>query len=146
MNTAKLKDFVGLTEEKRRITAQLEHIQGELDALSEVLLDQFADEGVRNVNIDGHTIYLQAQLWASAVDGDYERACDALEQSGLGEFVGRRFNSNQLSAWVREHTRDEAGNYPDTLDEHLPVAFLGSIKAEKKWTVRARRSAGNGRT
>ena len=145
LNIERLQTFVALSERKAALTAELDDIRRDLDELEPGLIEQFADDGIRNVNLNGHTVYVQAQLWASPVEGDYERACDALVEAGLAEFVGRRFNSNTLSAWVREHVRDERGDYPEQLDEHLPVAFLGSIKAEKKWSVRIRKSGGKGR-
>lgn len=146
MNTERLRTWVALSERKARLKVELDNVQARLKEMEPELINAFADEGIQNVNLDGHTVYLQAQIWASPVDGDYERACDALVAAGLGEFVGRRFNTNTLSSWVREHVRDEGGNYPDDLEQHLPVAFLGSIKAEKVWSVRTRKAAGKGRT
>lgn len=145
MNIDKVTTFIALSERKAMLAAELDEVRRALDELEPILIEQFADDGIRHINLNGHTVYVQAQLWASPVDGDYERACDALEQSGLSEFVGRRFNSQTLSAWVREHVRDERGDYPEQIDEHLPIAFLGSIKAEKKWSVRVRKSEGKGR-
>lgn len=145
MNTDQLREYVALSARKAALKAELDDIQRQLSELEPQLIEAFADEGVQNINVDGHTVYLSAQLWASPVDGDYERACDALIAAGLGEFVGRRFNTNTLSAWIREYVRDETGNYPDDIQTALPQAFNGAIEARKDWSLRVRKAAGRGR-
>ena len=145
MNTARLRTYVELNTRKKNLRADLDAVQGDLDALMPEILEDFADSGISNININGHTIYLTAQLWASPQDGDYERACDALEAAGLGEFVGRRFNSNTLSAWVREYVRDESGDYPEEPEEALPVALQGALAVSKKWDVRVVKANSKGR-
>ena len=145
MNTDKLRKYVTLTAQKRELMAELDELRECMDVLEAELVEAFADEGIQNVNLDGHTVYLQSQLWAGPVEGDYERACDALDACGLSEFVGRRFNSNTLSAWVREHVQTEGGNYPENIEEALPVALAGAIKVDRKWSVRVRKAAGKGR-
>lgn len=80
---------------------------------------------------------MRRQLWTNARDGDYQSACDALVEAGLGDFVGPRFNTNTLSAWVRE--QGEAGESPEEIAARLPgnLAQALSITESFKLVTRA---------
>ena len=148
MNTARIKKYVELNRRKNELRDDLAATQSEIDALMPEILEDFGDSGISNVNIDGYTVYLTAQLWASPQGGDYERACDALIEAGLGEFVGRRFNTQTVSSWVREHIRGEDGDYPESPEDALAAtqpALAGALSVAKKWDVRCVAAGKRGR-
>ncbi len=66
------------------------------------------------------------------VDGDISRACEALREAGLGEMVQPRFNTNTLSAYLRE--LHENG-------QPLPKQLVGAIEANRVFKVGVRRGS-----
>lgn len=140
MNTGKVHEFVLLTREKRQLEAQLNSVKQSLEELEAELLDQMMDSGIQNMKTPFGTIYLHSQVWASYPKNDdgepqYQDANEALKEAGLGTFVNERFNSNTLSAWVRELPRDDMEN------PILPEQLKGKLDVATKWGVRARLSS-----
>ena len=131
MDSVKLKRFVELEKERREVETRLKSIKEEAKSLTEAILGDFEEAGMTKATIDGVTVYVQRTLWAKALEGDYERACEALRQAGLDVYVHERFNVNSLSAFVRE--RDKAG-------EPLPDAFKGAVDVEERFDVKTRLS------
>lgn len=127
--------LVALTAEKRQLEARLREVVEAIAAQQEPLLEFLADSGVARLTVDGYTIFPYSQTWASAQDGDMQRACDALIAAGLGDMCALRFNAQTLSAWVREELR--AGR-------DLPAEFASAIKVSTTVEIRARRAENGG--
>jgi len=51
-------------------------------------------------------VYVERKLWAKAKDGDKPAVCKALKRCRLGDYVEETFNTNSLSAYVRELDRE----------------------------------------
>mgnify|MGYP003433410470 FL=1 len=94
-------------------------------------LDWMVANGMQSAKVDGMTLYVNRQLWAHPVDGDYPSACEALRQAHLGDLVQERFNVQTLSSWVRERDKD---------GEPLPAAFAGRIEVAEVFRLGARRA------
>lgn len=118
---------------KRELERRLNMLKEELEPLEAAILEDFAADGLSSIRlrVDGHDqlVYLQKQLWAHAVDGDYPRAVRALRRAGLKDLVDQRFNVNTLSAWCRE--RDAAG-------QALPKTFTGAIEVAQVFQIRVK--------
>jgi hypothetical protein len=115
--------LVELQQRKNALQAELAGINKNISNVEQQVLDQFIEGGVQSVKTaTGQTVYLHKQLWANARDGDHERACDALVVAGYGELVQRRFNTNRLSALVREITAESGENgMPPVLKDALAI-------------------------
>ena len=125
-----LKRFVQLEKRRRELESQLKEAKAESGHLEAMLLEKFAESGIASIKVDGLTVYLHRQLWAGPIDGNYIAACEALQAVGLGDMVEPRFNTNTLSAWVRE--RDKEGEaLPPTLSEAIKVTEQFSIRTRK---------------
>ena len=137
MDTNKLRKFATLTAAKRAKTAEIDAIEKELSELQEEILTSMSSEGVSSMRVDlpegRFTISPLRQLWAGAVEGDYERACQALKAAGLGDLVEEKFNTNRLSSVVREM---DAAGVP------LPESFAGAIKVSEVFRLSVRRANG----
>lgn len=119
-------EFALLTKEKKGLNARLAVIQKRLNELEKHLLGYIEQgEFPDSSRVGGLTLYTSTTLWASPVDGDYEGASDALEQAGLGDFVGRRFNSQSLSAYFREERKKRP---LADVEDLLPESLRGVIK------------------
>jgi hypothetical protein len=120
--------FKKLAERKRELEASLREVKNQMAAEQEPLLDELAESGLRSAKLeDGSTIYIHRSVFVGAKDTDYDRACDAFADAGMGEFVQRRFNVNTVSAWYREATAD-GESIPSTLEDVLDVNERVSLR------------------
>lgn len=125
-----LKEFIGLEQQKDELEARLKRVTSRLKQLEQPLLDWFGQLGLQRVTIDDRTAYVHRQLWASAKDGDTQGVCDALKDCQLADLVRERFNTNTLSAYVRE--QDRAGEpLPSALAAVLTVSEVFSLRCVK---------------
>jgi len=125
-----LEALVNATVEKRRIEAELKAAKKAVAKLEEPVREVFARLGVDSLRIAGYSLAPSSTWWAGAFDKDYATACAALREAGLDEFVQERFNTNTVSAWVRELDRTVDGQ------PILPKALLGKLKVSEKQGVR----------
>jgi hypothetical protein len=130
MNVEKLHRFTELETRRRQLQEELRAVDAESLELEAELLSEFERAGIQNMKVNGVTVYLHRQVWANAREGDYDRACAALLDAGLPELVERRFNTNRLSAWVRERTR-EGEEIPDALKDGIEISERFSIRTRK---------------
>lgn len=130
MDTAAIKQFITLTEQKRALEQQLRETTNALAPLQHALREAFSEEGYQHVRLDGYTLYLHHQWWVRPREGDYESACRLLRRARLGKFVGPRFDTNQMSAWVRERLNS---------GERLPQYVERALEVREEISVRARK-------
>lgn len=115
-----LIEFVDKTLEKRELKRKERKIEQRLRELTEEIIEQFEEEEIiESIRVKGYNVRPQRQLWAGCIDGDFERACNALVQSGHGDYVNRRFDGRSVSALIREY--DERGDIPDELKNNLSI-------------------------
>jgi len=130
MNTEELKRFVALEERRRQLEAEVETLKTEAAELEQRLLPQFEQEGFEKITVDGRTVYVERRLWAKAKDGDKAAVCKALKRARLGDYVEETFNTNSLSAYVRELDREERP-LPPSLREVLEVSEVFKLKTRR---------------
>ena len=105
MNMQQLREFVSLENRKKDLDAELKSVKQQLDDLEEALVPQFIEDGVQRMTVDGRTVSIQQDVYASPLN-DREDVVDALKQSELGQYVAENYNTNSLTAFVRELKRD----------------------------------------
>jgi len=127
-----LAEFVRLQEERRKIESTLDSLKEILKVMEEEILGEFERTGMSSAKVDGMTIYLHRQLWAGPKEGDYATACRVMKENGLGDFVSERFNTNTVSAWVREEEKSGRA---------LPAAIAAALNVEEKFTIKTRKGA-----
>lgn len=106
-------------------------VKEEADRLEQQLMEVFAQQSIDRMTMDGHTVYLHSQMWASAKDGQKPELIAALDACGMDHLAQRSLNSNTLSALVREYDNDE---------RPLPAAVEEHVHRTYKYTLRKRRS------
>ena len=131
MNTQELKRFVALEERRRQLETEVDAIKAEASELESRLLPQFEQSGTERIAIDGRTVYVERKLWAKAKDGDKPAVCKALKRAHLGDYVEETFNTNSLSAYVRELDREE---------RPLPSSLRDVLEVSEVFKLRTRRS------
>jgi len=146
MNTAELKEFVALEGEKATIKTRLKAIETRLGELDESLTKQFLDDGIQSTRIDGRTVYLRRDLYASAKDGDKEAVVTALKSCDLGQYVKEEYNASSLTAYVREMVREAEeqaraeGRVIEDPATVLPEHLAATLKVSTVYSVSSRRS------
>jgi hypothetical protein len=128
LDTGAVGRFVEVSREIKDLEDRLKALKSQRDELQEGLLEQFSSAGVSSVRVDGLTVSLRREVWATCKESNYERACAALTAAGLSEFVQPRFNAHTLSAYVRELDRD---------GKPLPKEFDGAIEVSERFSLRA---------
>lgn len=131
MNTEELKRFVALEERRRQLETEVDSIKAEAAELEGRLLPQFEQSGMERVAIDGRTVYVERKLWAKAKDGDKPSVCKALKRCRLGDYVEETYNTNSLSAYVRELDRE---------GRQMPPSLVAVLEVSEVFKLRTRRS------
>jgi hypothetical protein len=146
VNTAELKEFVKLEQEKADIKLRLKNIESRLGELDESLTRQFIEDGIQSTRIDGRTVYLHRDLFASAKDGDKEAVVVALKACNLGQYVKEDYNANSLKAYVREMVREAEeqarieGRVIEDPAKALPEHLAVTLNISTVFSVSSRRS------
>jgi len=144
MNTAELKEFVALEKEKATLKARLKVIDSRLTELDESIAAQFVSDGVQSMRIDGRTVYLHRDIYASAKDGARDAVVAALRDCDLGQYVKEDYNANSLTAYVREMVREAEeqarldNRVIDDPAEALPTGLAATLKISTVFSVSSR--------
>ena len=128
-----MAEYVNLTLEKRKANREARLRDARLKELTEEMLQEFEDSGmVDGIIIHGYNLKPSSVLWASAKDGDYRISCQALIESGHGEYVEPRFDSRKVSKLIREYAAE--GEIPEELENGLNIVEKFSISMTKART------------
>ena len=146
MNLEQLKEFVCLENRKKELDAEQKQVKQQLDDLEEALVPQFIQDGIQKMTVDGRTVSLVHDIYASPLK-EREDVVAALKASELGQYVAENYNTNSLTAFVREVARDvailaerEGRPYgedevlqalPKPLGSALKVSFVHSLRSRK---------------
>ena len=151
MNMEQLKEFVSLEGQKITLDAELKQVKQKLDELEELLVPQFIEDGVPSITVDveGHTrtVRIEQEVYASPLN-DREEVIEALRASELGQYVAENYNTQSLTAFVREvkrevETRAAKENrlydeqevraaLPAPLGTALKISFVHVLRSRKK--------------
>ena len=122
-----LKPYVALHKQKTRLEAELADTKERMKEMEPVLTKSFTDEGLQSINLDGHTVYLNRQIWAGADDkDDMIKVLKAMDDDTWRFLVADNVNSSKLSARVRECERDD-DNMPILPAELRPVIKVAEV-------------------
>ena len=121
-------EYADLTEQRRKLEAEVKRLVTDLAGREEVLVEEFAKTGIQNIKTSaGQTVYLNREIFAKLV-GDHVEALDAFRTAGLGDFVKETVNAQTLRAYVRE------------MDEELPEGLQPYIDITEVFRMRMRSS------
>jgi len=135
MNLA--KQVATLIAEKRRLEDSLRAVKDSISALEPELLNELMEQQMDRLHItveggEKITLYIHRVLWAKPKNGDRQSVVATLKHCGLSDFVTENYNSNTLSAYVRERL---AGG------DHLEPTLDDVIQLDEVISIRGRRSS-----
>lgn len=151
MNMEQLREFVSLENKKRDLDAELKATNQKLDELEDLIIPQFIEAGVPSiaVTVDGatRTLSIYPDVYASPLTDRAEVAA-ALRASELGQYVAENYNSNSLTAYVREVWRevmqaaqrenrvatedDVRAALPKPLGDAIKISLVHKLSSRKK--------------
>ena len=120
-----LRQYKEKREEKAKLSEQLKMIEGEIKLLEDMIINNFADEGIKSINVDGKTITTSSQIWAKIAPDKKEEAKHILRELGLDSIITLNYQS--LSAYIREIVKS---------GEELPEQFRDVIGYHDKVGLR----------
>ena len=146
MNLEQLKEFVCLENRKKELDAEQKQVKQQLDDLEDALVPQFIQNGIQKMTVDGRTVSLVHDIYASPLY-DRDDVVAALKQSELGQYVAENYNTNSLTALVREVKRevesqaqqeqrpydeeDIRAALPAPLSQALKISFVHKLSSRK---------------
>jgi hypothetical protein len=142
--SARLRRFVQLEKERRELESRIKIIEQESSVIKEQLGDELEELRAQGLDsharMDGMTVFLKYQTWALPKDGDTQRLCEAIVESGdqeLEELVHPTVDQKKLSALVKERLQDAADNDKSD-DEILPPSVMEAVHITTKRYVQSR--------
>ncbi len=128
-----VREFAELEKEKKKLEYELEKVKKRISAISPNIMDQFADNGIKNLNVDGRTIFIERKIWAKISDEKTkEEAIEAIKDAGYKILVSEGYNSQQLSSLLREFDKN---------GKDLPEQFKGVIEASEVFKLKSRKAS-----
>lgn len=126
----KVKRIVAIKNQLDELDAQMRALKAEYDKLEPEVIEYMTSEGIQNLAVDGRTVYVKRQIWAS-VNKENPFALDILRDNGLGDFIEEKVNSQRISAYVREFEK-EGKEIPSWCLEALNITEKFSVGMQKK--------------
>ena len=126
----KVKRIVAIKNELDELDGQMKALKAEYDKLEPEVIEYMSSEGIQNLAVDGRTVYVKRQLWASVNQGN-PAALDILRDNGLSDFIEEKVNSNRISSFVREFEKNEE-EIPGWCRDALNITEKYSVGMQKK--------------
>jgi len=111
------------------LDTQLKALKQQYDELEPQVIDYMTKEGLQRLTVDGRTVYVNRQIWAS-VDKTNPQSLGILRENGLSDFIEEKVNGQRISAYVREY--DKSGeDIPGWCNEALRITEKFSVGMRK---------------
>jgi hypothetical protein len=135
LNTDALKEYGKTKIAIKKLEDKAKELKEKALLMEEGLVEHMLSEGIdkisiRDVKYPGLILFIRTDIWESHTTK--EEAIQALKEAGLGDMVQEGFNSQRLSAYIRELERD---NLP------LPKEFEGIIFSKPTQRLIAKRKS-----
>lgn len=126
-----LTQFKTLQLRKKQAEADVDSINRQIGIVKGKLMDKFEKEGQTSSKLStGETIYIHSQYWAKLKEGvTKENVLDTLRSIGLGHIISETYNSNTLSAHIRELKKEK---------QDIPEELVNVLEIEPTFDVRIR--------
>jgi hypothetical protein len=128
-----VKRIVRLRKEREAAQAKADKLKAQMEELEPKVLEWFSEIGSDQMRIDGVTVHIRRELWASVGENGVDFLKDALDAAGIDPttIVAERANTQTLSALVREFDRD---------GRPLPNSLSAAVKVTEKYRLGYRAS------
>lgn len=107
LDTSLFHRWNSLASSLEDVETSLKKLKAARESLETRMLDNLSRSGVHSLNAGERTFFVRIERWARAIDGDNERAIQVLKATGHDDLVAERFNTQTVSAFVRELFAEE---------------------------------------
>lgn len=129
MDTVVFKTFLELEERKRKLNEDLKSVNEQITAINDVIINAMANAGMDKVTFNGRTVYIHTRIAAKKLADD-GALCDALKDTGLGDFVKIGANTKTLSSYLAELVKN-GEPIPEKLQPVLSYHEIQSVRSCK---------------
>jgi hypothetical protein len=129
LNIDIIRQWIELDKQKKQHEVDIDDIKSKMAFLEEAIINNLIEEGVDSCRVNGFSISPKTNIFAVIVDGDKERAYEALRSAGYGQYVTQTVNSKSLSALVSDLIQSE-GKLPDEFNG--AITTFEKIRLSKK--------------
>lgn len=127
MNTDTLRQYVADKAELAELEARAKRLKAALRLAEQDVLQELSHAGAQRITIDGKTLYVRQELYASVKKGvDPDDAMKVLDDLDLSEFHKERITLQSVSAWIRERRAN---------NEEIPTEIHAVFNAEPVFRV-----------
>ena len=128
-----VKRLVKLRKEREAAQVKADKLKVQMDELEPQVLGWFSENGFDSIRVNGVTVHIRRELWASVGEQGVDFLRDALEAAGVDAetIIRERANSQTLSALIREYDRD---------GRPLPNSLAAAVKVSEKFKLGFRAS------
>lgn len=128
------REYAAAIGYKKKLEEQLGSIKDKIARLEDAVMNMMQEEQLDrlpiNLGIDTITLFIHRQLWAKPKDGDKERVVRTLKDVGLGDLVAESYNTNSLSAYVREQLANGEDLEPELADV-IDINEVASVRGRR---------------
>ena len=133
MNMNLAKKVAKMIAKKRQLEDDLRAVKEDIAQHEPQLLDEMVANQLERLQIpvEGQkiSIYIHRQLWTKPKE-DRAEVVSVLKKCGLSDFVSENYNSNSLSAYVRERLANGEKLQP-TLEKCVELTEVVSIRGRR---------------
>jgi hypothetical protein len=124
VDSTKAKEYVCLERRKDSLAAELKQVEQDLKNLERVVVEEMLNAGFQKVEVDGRTLKLVPDVYASPVE-DRWAVVEALKEAGLDQYIPQNYNDSQLRSFVKEI----AGEVMSRAQDEERVASAEDVRA-----------------
>ena len=114
-----LKKYVLLATQKKELAKQLENAKEELSKLEPDVLEYMQENGIQNIKVDDHLVYIRKDVRATFQGTD--AAFELIQKYGLTDALTTTINAARASSICREYLNDDDVERPAWLDEAFSI-------------------------
>ena len=127
-----VRTYAQLATRRADLDDEIAAVKARMEEIHPAVLEHFQVSGTQRTTVDGRTLYLKRDLYVGRANGiTQERACEALREAGLGDFVAERYNANTVSAYMRELDRQ---------GDQLPAVLEGILVVNETFRILVRKA------
>jgi hypothetical protein len=129
--------LVQLGDQITELNAKKKILDAEYETIEKLLLEQYDQEKVTSVTVSvgdrDRIVYASKRFWARKKDDvTSEQVYDALIADGIDQLATRGFNTNSLSAYLKDKLSEEGASLPPNLAQVIDAKEYPSISTRKK--------------
>lgn len=139
------KAYAEADQKKRAAELALKEAKAVMEELEPMLLDAMAEEGIDRISINGVTYYPTRRMYVGPdTEAGFDKIAVAsvLKAVGLGTFVKSDYNTNSLSAYIRELADENGGRdklSTQQMRDLLPRELAAVLKVGDTWSIGSRK-------